>query len=294
MHVDFKPLLTIIIPVTKMAGKLTNLKNFLRTLDSSVTECILIHDIQDENTSSELHQIISTSGAESLILKEGYFGSPGYARNVGLEMARGEWIWFCDSDDVPIFNIVITELFTGSVEVDTYIFKFSMVNELNGIEHENNEELDVLSVAISPGLWRIVFRKSSIEKIRFKNFMLGEDQDFILHSISNWKSAKFVPKVAYKYHYGGQNHLVDRRDRIQDLEIVLKRTFAFITSSRGQGEQFSSYLAIRQLITIIKIGNLRNRLDTLGIFLGFLIKHPVKFLLVINNSPRVLMKVLKK
>ena len=54
-----EPLLTIISPVTLMAGRLNRLSTWLRDIESSDVEVILIHDYRDQATADELIEIIA-------------------------------------------------------------------------------------------------------------------------------------------------------------------------------------------------------------------------------------------
>jgi len=69
-------------------------------LDQSVTnlECIVIDDCSDDNTCSIVEAYCKTDSRVILRKLSSNFG-PGYARNVGIEMASGDWICFLDSDD---------------------------------------------------------------------------------------------------------------------------------------------------------------------------------------------------
>ena len=95
-------LLTAIVPVTKMAGKLQHFEEWLSICRGLPIEIIVCHDVQDDQTGPELTKIFESLNLENkLIFLEGTYDSAGLARNAGIPLASGEWIVFWDSDDLP-------------------------------------------------------------------------------------------------------------------------------------------------------------------------------------------------
>ena len=126
-----EPLLTIISPVTLMAGRLNRLSTWLRDIESSDVEVILIHDYRDQATADELIEIIARYKSGRLKLIEGNYGSAGMARNAGLNIATGRWIAFWDSDDLPEALVVVNTIEEGDFDgLDCLIGKFSMTHEV--------------------------------------------------------------------------------------------------------------------------------------------------------------------
>jgi glycosyltransferase involved in cell wall biosynthesis len=120
-----KPLLSVIVPVTKMAGKMNLLASWtIHTLDLNI-EVIIIHDIGDLATGTELKKLIHENSLSNVILIEGRYGSPGFARNAGLEVATGEWFVFWDSDDRPLVNNVMLALSNASASDEIIIGNFN-------------------------------------------------------------------------------------------------------------------------------------------------------------------------
>lgn len=60
------------------------------------------------------------------------------ARNAGLDAAKGEWIWFVDSDDSinPDFEILNPEVLNDADYVLFDMRKFRDGEELNSLEHQ--------------------------------------------------------------------------------------------------------------------------------------------------------------
>ena len=76
--------LCVIVPLTRMSGRLTEISTWLKTLPQRNLRVVIVHDVQDEITSPELIVLIDSCADNRIILFEGKFGSPGNARNFGL------------------------------------------------------------------------------------------------------------------------------------------------------------------------------------------------------------------
>lgn len=270
------PSVSLIIPVARMAGKLSNLEKLISSVGNENVQLIVVHDVSDENTGLELKQILDREKNPRVTLLEGKFGSPGLARNEGLSKAKGNWIWFCDSDDEPDIATVINELSSIRDSADVVVFNFSRVNEISGEEIKGDGLPDLISIALNPGVWRILFKKEILKGVLFSNYMLGEDQLFLVESGILQREIHFSERNAYKYYFGGLNHLVDRRDRVGDLVEVFKRTAQIAPNLEGSESETVKLIALRQFFTLMKIGTILERLNSIEIACKF-IKQDQKF-----------------
>ena len=116
-----KPRYSIIIPHHNIPRLLQ------RLLDSiplrSDTEVIIVDDNSDPSVVDfSAFPGLEREGCKVILDKKGGFG--GYARNVGLEVASGEWILFADSDDffTYCFNEVLDECYAIPDDVDLVFF----------------------------------------------------------------------------------------------------------------------------------------------------------------------------
>ena len=94
--------ITIIIPLFDIHRNIKNLTSFIN--DNLIAECekIIIHDLADKQDSSELRKAVKSVSEIRVI--DAWCDSPGYARNVGLELATKDWIVFWDADDSPVLT----------------------------------------------------------------------------------------------------------------------------------------------------------------------------------------------
>ena len=84
-----------------MAGKLQNLGKWIPIAVDNKIRIIIVHDISDSATQSELESLLSGFSSENITLTSGYYGSPGAARNQGLSLANSKYVSFWDADDLP-------------------------------------------------------------------------------------------------------------------------------------------------------------------------------------------------
>ena len=94
--------------------------------------------------------------------------SPGLARNVGLDHANSEYIWFVDGDDWFTCNNAVDELYRLMKKDDKDIIEFKIKSKANP------------DGAFGGGtVWRCVLSSRIIGDMRFNNRQTGEDNDFI-------------------------------------------------------------------------------------------------------------------
>ena len=243
-------LLSIVVPVSKIAGKSEFLKSWIFEVDYNLVEVLLVHDVQDDQTSSVLHSIISS--APNVKIFERQVNSPGVARNTGIENASGKYITFWDADDYPNYQEYVLEtLRLDSLNGDCSIINFETeINSQNyvGVFHEN----DLLLVAFNPGIWRWIFRRESLSGIRFPNLRMAEDQVFLARYLEHQRKVLFSERVSYRYMRSGPHQLTRNSDALVDLVESAHLTSELIRNS--QNLSFTFVLFMRQCLTGIKKG----------------------------------------
>ena len=257
--------ITIIVPVSRMSTKLSNLRHWLRTVDFESIEVILVHDIQDVDTGRELKEI--TLNIPQIQLIEARYGSPGMARNAGLDLAKNEWIVFWDSDDLPEVEEVIEMIEIAAngnfaVAVGGFTVQSLTSPNLHSLHLIENSVSGKLfeEFGMQPGLWRWAFRNEIIGKIRFKAFRMAEDQCFLFDLNLAGQRIYVHPKSVYTYFVGDEQQLTNNSKALSDLLKSVPYLMRSIKGSNASKSEFGALLITRQVLTALKRGVLSTKI----------------------------------
>lgn len=249
-------ILTAVVPVSRMAGRLDSLKSWLIQAASLPIEIVIVHDVQDDDTSEELQSLVHQDESGMLFFVEGKFGSPGAARNEGLNLAQGEWIVFWDSDDTPNVLSVMSSINGANENTQVIIgnFKVSNGDQTTLIKHFNSKNF----VALYPGLWRLVFRREAIKNLRFKNLRMGEDQLYIAETGINQQQTEFVELDFYTYRIGHPSQLTVNPSAVYENILALSELSNRIATEIEYQNKFCEIMQVRLFISTIKYRKRKN------------------------------------
>jgi glycosyltransferase involved in cell wall biosynthesis len=260
--------ISIIVPITRMYGRLDGLEKWLSEIDFSKVEVILVHDLQDEKTGVELHSLIASQPMARII--EQTFLSAGLARNAGLKASQGEWILFWDSDDQPDVSTLHNFLeLPNKPNFDLFVFNFRIEKDgaFSNIQTGTWREL-----AVHPGIWRIVFSKSSVSGHIFPSFPLGEDQHFLAQLNLPHCHIGYIDANLYTYKIGVIGQATSNNSNLFRLKESLLALNSIRSRQNGEDFEFTSILYWRQLLTLLRRGNVFLKLQTISLILGNFLK----------------------
>lgn len=116
------PLVSIIVPVYKVEEYLDECVESLVNQTYSDIEIILVDDGSPDNCPQICDKWALRDNRIKVIHKAN--GGVSSARNAGLDIANGEWIWFVDSDDTVEAN-ALEELLSNTDDSDLIVFASS-------------------------------------------------------------------------------------------------------------------------------------------------------------------------
>lgn len=249
-------LLSVIVPIGDMAKRLQFVESWLKQVKKYSLEVILVHDQTFLNVGPELRELLQSVNSLRVSLIQGVFGDPGSARNAGLGIASGSWVAFWDSDDTPnIENIFAAikiakendEILVGNFSVlDIKTMKYrTPIKNVNGIN----------SVAMNPGIWRMIFRRQTISDTKFPSLRMGEDQVFLARLNFGIRKLRFVESIFYQYNLGGSSQLTKSRIALKDLPLASAIILEHAKKAQRKQSIFDMQLFFRQQITVMKNGN---------------------------------------
>ncbi len=213
--------LSIVVPVHNMAGRLENLEKCMRNVSELglPIQFILIHDGNDVDTQKEL-EALSSEPRTALLQVD--VGSPGLARNRGIEVAFSPWISFWDSDDLghpqEVFDAISISKDSTQVIVGGY----------EKIDYKTREQSQVFKpsrnlnfLMTDPGIWRFVFRREFIANKRFTKSSMGEDQVFLARLQIKSRDIQYFDTCFYSYFSNLESQLTSNQSKISEIREAI-------------------------------------------------------------------------
>ena len=210
-----KTLVTVIIPVY-------NVEKYLqKCLDSVINqtyknlEIICIDDGSPDNSGAILDEYTKKDDRIIVIHQEN--AGVSAARNRGLEIARGEYITFVDSDDwlEPECYEFALNVLENDQEVDLAGYNADIINSRNDTNQDlqryknwftlpfvgNFELSQKIAIRMPSACWLYLFKASIIKnnKLKFSNYKFSEDLLFIFEYLAFVKNIYFLDKKLYNY-----------------------------------------------------------------------------------------------
>ncbi|MFI3327172.1 MAG: glycosyltransferase [Clostridia bacterium] len=205
-------LISIIVPVYKVEKYLDNCIQSIVDQTYTNLEIILIDDGSPDNCPQMCDDWAKKDYRIKVIHKEN--GGVSLARNVGLNIASGEYIGFVDSDDwlePNMYQNMLQSMINnsvGMVECGYYVEGNGKNQKKSNIEYiskvyTGQEVIDIIvshSKKFEWFLWCKLFKKSLIKNIRFQNdIKIFEDMLFCLEYLKNAKSVCLIEDKYYHY-----------------------------------------------------------------------------------------------
>ena len=206
-----KKKLSIIVPVYNVEKYLEKCLNSLVNQSLTNIEIILVEDCSTDNSKSICELYERKYDNVKLITHEFNQGLSA-ARNTGLDIAKGHFITFVDSDDwvdIDTYEIMIKSL--EGTNADMCIYGFRELLRNNEKDYLVTKDTDIINSRlaleyffkgkITANSWNKVYKKSLFDKnkIRFQIGKFAEDQYPTFLSLFYSKNILLIPEVKYFY-----------------------------------------------------------------------------------------------
>ena len=254
---------TAIIPVTDVSNRIEILS-------------VWLSDVAVDLPFEFLFILDSPSSAEALIFKEFIDSfehlkykileinvkSPGLARNLGIENSESNWLCFWDSDHFPNPNAIYQEIQELKSDVNVIIGNFETLNLENpGGERGSSNDCSTEDIFIMrPGIWRFIFWRNVIEKVRFTKFKMAEDQLFLCSIDLADQTIKFSHRTFYTYVKHRNLQLTKSPEALLDLLFVQKSMIELAANQDIKNRKFTVLALIKISLTGIKLLNFGSKL----------------------------------
>lgn len=198
----FKDFLSIVIPVYNTAFHLHTLMEQLKPQVKRYLDNSEIIVVDDGSTDEDIVWVLDYSNT-FLLRKEN--GGAASARNVGLDLARGEYITFVDSDDQVLPNYMDVVFENHRVGYDWVSYEW----ESDGVPITSHFPDPLM---VNCGICMYSFRADFIGGERFNERMnVREDQDFLIRVLRNDCKHKHDKRIIYNYRWKGNFNSLSHR-----------------------------------------------------------------------------------
>lgn len=236
------PFISFIVPVYKVEKYLPECVDSIIKQSSDDWELILIDDGSPDRCPQICDEYVESDNRIKVIHQHNK--GVAAARNAGLDIATGEWIWFVDSDDWiesdAAYRLKMQLIgITDSVMVDQVMFghvrheKHSSIirNGINDISGNKIEFLNSYHSFFNPCM---LFRNDKIQEYKLcftEGIRLAEDLEFQYKYEILCQHPIAISDVLYHYriHEGSVTHTDSyRRHAVEDITKVLRNLLNFI------------------------------------------------------------------
>lgn len=201
-------MISIIMPVYNAGLTLERAVRSIQAQGCGDWELLLVDDGSADGSAALCDRFASEDGRIRVIHQPNRGASA--ARNAGLEVARGEWLAFCDADDwVDSYWL---ELFVGQLrpDVELVVQGFHTVNGPwhgghTGVNFSGSIAEGILYLAeckVLGYLWSKMLRRDVVERyhVRFdERFTFREDEDFLLRYMLHIQRVSCTAEPGYYY-----------------------------------------------------------------------------------------------
>ncbi|MDR0932199.1 MAG: glycosyltransferase [Victivallales bacterium] len=242
------PLLSVIVPIYNTAERLTPCLDALLSQSIGDFELILINDGSTDN-SEKICREYCARHPDKIRIFSGENRGVSFARNWGISQARGEWIAFCDSDDIPDseqYSYLYNRAVATGADMSCCALRHFLpegVEILTDLPCQGEEVLQdrdtieqrfflplLLNRKTHNGYLMIcLFHRDLIEqnKVRFiEELSMKEDEIFILEYLLGVKKIAVSDKVLYDYLYFPNSlvatHYFSRNDFFREKNWFLR------------------------------------------------------------------------
>lgn len=313
-------LLSVIVPVYNREKKVSNLLSSILISERSDFEVIIVNDGSTDNTEEICNVFVKKDGRCRLINKEN--GGVSSARNVGIDNAKGKYVFFCDSDDRVVMKtvekmIVIADQYNVPLVVSDYTVidaishtdtRCSPNLPRNGIFNKTFIENNILRRYVlgqNDGLaniWNKIYSYKIIKDnlIKFDEKRThGEDWAFNIAYFQLIESLYYLNDVCYTYYLDGSQNFLKYSKQL-DYSLInghaiiedLNRKYSFFKTSELSYKMYKMNF-YHQIISFLSITTLEEKRKK-AFLRNVIVRNTLKFIIKLKNKDLYLLNESKK
>ncbi|MDR1790954.1 MAG: glycosyltransferase [Propionibacteriaceae bacterium] len=240
------PLLSVVIPVHNVEDFLDELLRSLQAPTEVPIEFIIVDDASTDGTFAVLERYAATDPRFVIVKNPGRGG--GQARNVGVELARGEYLAFADGDDIVppgAFDRLIAEAQASGADIVTAGFR--AFNAHDTISYDNKsrygrgESLRGITLAdlqllfTRRAVWSRVYRRDFwlANALPYPSVSRTNDIVTVMGVLAAAKSMSVIPDCLYLYRIRpGDGSMSSQARQGKGSSLTVSNLFQEVTSAR--------------------------------------------------------------
>ena len=265
------PKYSLIVPVYNVEKYIEACIDSILKQDYKDYEIIIVDDGSTDHSIEKIKRVLRYNKEKIKVIHQENKGLGG-ARNTGLHQAKGDYIWFIDSDDtIAPFALSYIDEVISKYQVDMLVFDRVNVNE-NGEQLESEEGVsfnhsNIFSLNVnpemlfmSPSACNKIFNKNLFEKtnISFPNRVWFEDLYTVPKLYLHASKMGYINKALYLYlQRDGSIMRNTNVEKNNDIIGALDEVIEYYKKEKKYTEYFAEieYLAIINvyLLTSIRV-----------------------------------------
>lgn len=279
-------LVSVIVPVYNASKRLHLAINSLINQSYNSLEIICVNDGSKDNSLEILNEFAKQD--ERIIVIDTPNQGGALARQEGLDIAKGEYLYFPDSDDEVDVDAIKKLLESAKQHnSDIVVGNYKEVDE-NGrtIRHNSNpasfkldEDINYTTfkdlVTLKPALWNKLFRTSFIKNndIKFIDSSIAQDSGF------TYQALFFKPSVTYinhsVYNYAILDNSISRTYKLSIVDVIivfdqLRQKLSKQSSENDDIIAFDYIVLTHMIFHITKVPLLNESSDRLSVYNDFM------------------------
>ncbi len=248
-----EPLISVIVPIYNVEKYIYKSVESVRNQTYHNLEIILVDDGSQDNCGSIADEFAKKDKRIKVIHKEN--GGLSDARNAGLCIASGRYIYFFDSDDLMTSNLIETALSVYMyTDTDLVCFNYIVYDEIAGREKKTSFPVqsckikdrgtnlitaEYLGYRLGYCVWNKLYRADIIKKNRIcfvdNSQIFAEDICFNLYYISFCKKVEMIQECLY-YYLNRENSIMGKSKKEPRLNqfIMISKCFEEFLEEKGK------------------------------------------------------------
>ena len=211
-------------------------------------ELLLIDDRSDDSSKEICRDFCERDSRIALLENNSETHGPGPTRNIGLDYATGEYVYFMDADDwadEELLQCAVNRMQETNADIVQFGVIYERYDETCSEQYfwsgkdiltkdEIKRDFFYYWKENRNSLWMHLFRKKVVEAVRFENIIIGEDISYIMDVLCNTEKIAYIAKALYHYRYveGSTSHRWIK-NTIECREVMWNHQLNFLKSFQG-------------------------------------------------------------